>query len=152
MRAVPRGVSGEPAGTYEARDGVDRQPLLQLPYAVYVVRPVESLTEPSDQLPHRGRQPPDRSAERLQPVPSRQDIGMDIRVSRKLVRHAEGKVERRRAERCRIGALVAAGRCRTARPRGLEPGVVARAAGLWHQLDAALSVDPSERLVPRRAI
>ena len=56
-----------------------RQRLLQLPHAVHDVRPAEDDPQPSNQQPVSAGDARDRPAERLQPVPPRQNAGVDRR-------------------------------------------------------------------------
>ena len=117
-----------------------------MPYTI--VRSAESVAEPSDQQPHSGGQRADRPAQCLQPVPSRQDAGVDGRASREMVRDAAGSARARTSGRLprRLLWLLrgdAGQRALVAWSMGWQPAQQASGTGL----DGAVAFGAHERSV-----
>ena len=99
------------------------------------LRSAEDDPQPSNQQSVGQRDGGHRPSERVQPVPSRQDAGVDVRRSHALVRSGSDAAVRRGPDGCRVASDSSQRRRGAARDRRAEHGVAAGAAGLGRQLD-----------------
>ena len=139
VRAVSRKARRNTHRTHQTRGGLVGQQLLQLPHAVHVVWTVEDHPQSSDQQSVREGERRDRASERMQPLSPRQDPGMDVRLSRAVVRNAEGGARGRRHVDRGVVAVAASRRRRAARRDGTSHGMAARAGGVGDRLDGTVS-------------
>src|SRR2546426_649411 len=138
MPAMPWHLRRQDRAAYASRSKYRRQPLLQLSYAVYELRIVESHSQPHRDVAFGGIESQDRQAERMQSLPSGQVARLGTERTCKMVRKTKIGAVRRRSANARLCALAVARRCWTARLDRLAHGLGGCEARFRRRLAAAL--------------